>query len=205
MKPPADRPFLLGLTGSIGMGKTTTAQMFRDAGIPVWDADAAVHRLYGPGGAAVAPVAALCPEAATAGGIDRAALKRWIAADDSALARLEAVVHPLVARDRTAFIDARASAPLIVLDIPLLFETGADRFCDATLVVSAPPEAQRARVLARPGMTEAQFRTILARQMPDAEKRARATHVIETRDLESTRAAVQALVAQIIPTEPGHA
>lgn len=205
MTPRTARPFLLGLTGSIGMGKTTTAQMFRDAGIPVWDADAAVHRLYGPGGAAAAPVAALCPEAAGPDGIDRAALKRWIAADKTALERLEKVVHPLVARDRARFIADNAEEPLIVLDIPLLFETGADRLCDATLVVSAPPEAQRARVLARPGMTETQFRTILARQMPDAEKRARATHVIETRDLETTRAAVQALVAQIIPTEPGHA
>lgn len=205
MTPRTARPFLLGLTGSIGMGKTTTAQMFRDAGIPVWDADAAVHRLYGPGGAAAALVAALCPEAAGPDGIDRAALKRWIAADKTALERLEKVVHPLVARDRARFIADNAEEALIVLDIPLLFETGADRLCDATLVVSAPPEAQRARVLARPGMTETQFRTILARQMPDAEKRARATHVIETRDLETTRAAVQALVAQIIPTEPGHA
>ncbi len=192
-----DRPFLLGLTGSIGMGKTTTAQMFQDEGIPVWDADAAVHRLYGRGGAAVAPVAALCPDAVGADGIDRAALKRWIASDATALARLEAVVHPLVARDRAEFIAAHTDAPLVVLDIPLLFETGGDRLCDATLVVSAPHEAQRERVLSRPGMTEEQFRTILARQLPDAEKRARATHVIETRDLATTRAAVQDLIAQI--------
>lgn len=192
-----DRPFLLGLTGSIGMGKTTTARMFQDEGIPVWDADAAVHRLYGRGGAAVAPVAALCPDAVGADGIDRAALKRWIASDATALARLEAVVHPLVARDRAEFIAAHTDAPLVVLDIPLLFETGGDRLCDATLVVSAPHEAQRERVLSRPGMTEEQFRTILARQLPDAEKRARATHVIETRDLATTRAAVQDLIAQI--------
>ena len=192
-----DRPFLLGLTGSIGMGKTTTAQMFQDEGIPVWDADAAVHRLYGRGGAAVASVAALCPDAVGADGIDRAALKRWIASDATALARLEAVVHPLVARDRAEFIAAHTDAPLVVLDIPLLFETGGDRLCDATLVVSAPHEAQRERVLSRPGMTEEQFRTILARQLPDAEKRARATHVIETRDLATTRAAVQDLIAQI--------
>lgn len=188
--------FRLGLTGSIGMGKSTTAALFRDEGIPVWDADAAVHRLYAPGGAAVAPLAALCPAALRDGGIDRAALKDWIAADPGALARIEAVVHPLVAADRAAFLQV-ARADIVVLDIPLLFEKGSESEMDATLLVTAPPEVQRARVMARPGMTEAQFNAILARQMPDAEKRARATHIIETLDPESARAAVRALIAHI--------
>ena len=193
------RPFRLGLTGSIGMGKSTTAAMFLEEGIPVWDADAAVHRLYAPGGAAVAPLAALCPAALRDGGINRAALKDWIAKDASALARIEAVVHPLVAADRAAFLD-RASSDIVVLDIPLLFEKGSEAEMDATLLVTAPPEVQRARVMARPGMTEAQFATILARQMPDADKRARATHIIETLSVDAARAAVRALIAYIRKT-----
>ncbi|WP_071794994.1 dephospho-CoA kinase [Natronohydrobacter thiooxidans] len=185
------RPYRLGLTGSIGMGKSTTAGFFREFGVPVWDADAAVHRLYAPGGAAVGPVGALCPAAIVDGTIDRGALKDWIAQDKEALAKLEAVVHPLVAEDRAAFV-AGAQAPLVVLDIPLLFEVGAD--VDGVLVVTAPPEVQRARVLARPGMTAAQYEAILARQMPDAEKRARADFVIETLDMDSTRRDVRNLV-----------
>ncbi|NYS23755.1 dephospho-CoA kinase [Rhodobacteraceae bacterium 2376] len=197
------RPLILGLTGSIGMGKSTTAAMFAAEGIPVWDADAAVHRLYAPGGAAVAAVAALCPDALDDGGIDRGALKHWIASDDTALARLEKAVHPLVARDRAAFIcKAREDGKsLVILDIPLLFETGADAGCDQTLVVTASPEVQQERVLARPGMTRVQLDSILARQMPDAEKRARATHVIETRTLDQTRADVRALIQRLIPEE----
>ncbi len=193
------RPFRLGLTGSIGMGKSTTAAMFLEEGIPVWDADAAVHRLYAPGGAAVAPLAALCPAALRDGGIDRAALKDWIATDASALARIEAVVHPLVAADRAVFLDG-TSSDIVVLDIPLLFEKGSEAEMDATLLVTAPPEVQRARVMARPGMTEAQFATILARQMPDADKRARATHIIETLSVDAARAAVRALIAHIRKT-----
>ena len=193
------RPFRLGLTGSIGMGKSTTAAMFRAEGIPVWDADAAVHRLYAPGGAAVAPLAALYPAALRDGGIDRAALKDWIATDASALARIEAVVHPLVAADRAAFLE-KTDSDIVVLDIPLLFEKRSDTEMDATLLVTAPPDLQRARVMARPGMTEAQFATILARQMPDADKRARATHIIETLSEESARAAVRALIAHIRKT-----
>ena len=188
---------VLGLTGSIGMGKSTTAGFFRDMGVPVWDADAAVHALYAKGGAAVAPLAALCPDAVQDGAIDRAALKRWIAADPTALGRIEAVVHPLVAQDRRAFLHENADAPLVVLDIPLLFEGGGAALCDATLVVSAPPEVQRARVLARPGMDEGTFAMILAKQMPDSEKRARATHVIETRTPDQTRAEVLALIAAL--------
>ncbi|PKP73185.1 MAG: dephospho-CoA kinase [Alphaproteobacteria bacterium HGW-Alphaproteobacteria-6] len=194
-----NRPFRLGLTGSIGMGKSTTAGLFSEAGVPVWDADAVVHRLYSAGGGAVAAIAGLCPEAVRDGAVDRDRLKDWIARDPGALEAVERVVHPLVIADRDAFIAAQAghSAPLVVLDIPLLFETGADRALDATLVVTAPPEVQRARVLARPGMTAEQFDRILARQMPDAEKRARADHVIETLTLEAARAAVQDLVRRL--------
>ncbi|GHD98260.1 dephospho-CoA kinase [Defluviimonas sp. 20V17] len=192
-------PFLLGLTGSIGMGKSTTAGFFREAGIPVWDADAAVHRLYAPGQPGARAIAALYPAAVGETGVSRAALKGWIAADATALRRIEAAVHPLVAADRAEFIEnaARRGAELVVLDIPLLFETGGDAQMDGTLVVSVPPEVQRKRVLSRPGMTSAQFETILARQMPDAEKRARATWVIETLGLEPTRAAVQDLINDI--------
>jgi len=190
-------PFRLGLTGSIGMGKSTTAAMFAAAGVPVWDADAAVHRLYAPGGAAVPAIAALHPAAVKDGAVDRAALKDWIAANPGALRQIEGAVHPLVAADREAFLAGAVDKPLVVLDIPLLFETGADAQMDATLVVSAPAEVQRARVLARPGMTLAQLDLILSRQMPDAEKRARATWVIETTGLETTRAAVQDLIETI--------
>ena len=193
------RPFRLGLTGSIGMGKSTTAAMFAEEGVPVWDADAAVHRLYAPGGAAVGPLAGLCPAALRDGGIDRGALKDWIAVDSAALARIEAVVHPLVAADRIAFLE-KTDADIVVLDIPLLFEKGSEAEMDATLLVTAPPDLQRARVMARPGMTEAQFATILSRQMRDADKRARATHIIETLSEESARAAVRALIAHIRKT-----
>lgn len=193
------RPYLLGLTGSVGMGKSTTARLFAEVGVPVWDADAAVHRLYAAGGAAVGPVAALCPAALKDGSIDRAALKDWIATDPTALLRLESVVHPLVADDRDAFA-AAASADLVVFDIPLLYEKGTEAQMDAVLVVTAPPALQRARVMARGGMTEAQFQTILARQMPDREKRARADHIIETLSLDSARAAVHALIDYIRAT-----
>lgn len=190
------KPFRLGLTGSIGMGKTTTAAMFADQGIPVWDADAAVHRLYSPGGRAVGPVMALCPESFTSGAISRAALKAWIARDPLALARIETVVHPLVAADRQVFLDAVA-ADIVVLDIPLLFETGSEAEMDATLLVTAPPPLQRRRVLMRPEMTDAQFDSILARQMPDAQKRARATHIVETLGLDAVRSYVSTLIVYI--------
>lgn len=188
--------FRLGLTGSIGMGKSTTAQMFREAGIPVWDADAAVHRLYATGGAAVAPIAALHPAALTPQGLDRPALKAWIAADPAALGQIESIVHPLVAADRAAFL-ASTTADIAVLDIPLLFEKNAEAEFHATLLVTAPTALQRSRVLSRPGMTEAQLDLILSRQMPDAEKRRRATHIVETLTIDSTRAFVHALIAYI--------
>lgn len=187
-------PFLLGLTGSIGMGKSTTAGIFRELGVPVWDADAAVHRLYAKGGAAVPRIAELCPEAVQDGTISREVLSEWITRDPDALTRIEAVVHPLVAADRAAFIAEHDDRSLLLLDIPLLFETGAEETLDAVLVVTANPDVQRARVLSRPGMTEERFEMILARQVPDVEKRSRADHVIETRSLEQTRAEVQALV-----------
>lgn len=188
--------FRLGLTGSIGMGKSTTARMFADQGVPVWDADAAVHRLYAPGGAAVAAVAAVWPDAVQDGAVQRDRLKPILATDPAALARLETIVHPLVTADRAAFL-AKAPPGLVVLDIPLLFETGAEAQMDATLLVTAPPALQRLRVLARPGMTEAMFQAILSRQMPDPQKRARATHIIETLSVDAARAAVRALIAYI--------
>jgi dephospho-CoA kinase len=190
----------LGLTGSIGMGKSTTAKMFRDAGIPVWDADAAVHRLYAKDGVAVGSVGALCPEAIEEGAVSRDRLKEALAKDPDLLSRLEKIVHPLVAEDRKAFLADNATAPLVVLDIPLLFETG-NSDIDSILVVSTDADTQRARVLARPGMTEEMFTRILARQLPDAEKRTRADHVIETNTLEQTRAAVADLIETLTKTE----
>lgn len=189
-------PFRLGLTGSIGMGKSTTAAMFRDEGIPVWDADAAVHRLYAPGGAGVGPIGALFPQAVVDRGIDRSRLRDCIARDPSALPRIESVVHPLVAKDRALFL-AGCASDIAVLDIPLLFEKGTEGEMDATLLVTAPPDVQRARVMARPGMTQDHLNAILARQMPDRDKRARADHIIETLSEESARACVRALIAHI--------
>jgi dephospho-CoA kinase len=192
------RPYRLGLTGSIGMGKSTTAGFFRDLNVPVWDADAAVHRLYARGGAGVPAIAALAPGAIVAGGVDRDRLRAAVLADPDLLDRIEAAIHPLVSADRAAFIAENADAPLVVCDVPLLFETGTERDFDGVVVVSAPLDTQRARVLARPGMTEAALAGILARQMPDAEKRARADFVIGTGEgLEAARAAVAALVARL--------
>ena len=189
-------PFRLGLTGSIGMGKSTTAGFFAELGLPVWDADAAVARLYGPGGAASRVLAADFPEAVMPAGIDRAALKTRIIAHPATLIQLETLIHPLVAEDRTAFL-VTTTADIVVFDIPLLFEKGTQAQMDATLLVTAPPTLQRARVLARPGMTEAQFQALLARQMPDAQKRSLATHIVETLSLDATRTYVSALIAHI--------
>ena len=186
--------FRLGLTGSIGMGKSTTAGFFVELGVPVWDADAAVHRLYAGGGGGGGPLAVVGPDAVRGGAIDRTVLKFIIAADPTALPRIEGIVHPLVAADRAAFAP---DADIAVYDIPLLFEKGTEVDMDATLLVTAPPDVQRARVMARPGMTEAIFAAILARQMPDRDKRARATHIIETLGLDAARAGVAALVAYI--------
>lgn len=191
--------FRLGLTGSIGMGKSTTAQMFRDLGHPVWDADQAVHRLYAPGGSAVAPVAAAFPPALVQGGIDRGALRTALAADPAALARLEGIVHPLVARDRQDFLARHVGAPLVVLDIPLLFESAHPPDLDGVAVVSTDPATQAARVLARPGMTRDTLAMILARQMPDVDKRARADWIIPTDSLDGARAAVARIVNEVAP------
>lgn len=199
--------YLLGLTGGIGMGKTTTAAKFAAHGVPVWDADAAVHRLYAPGGAAVPGVGALFPSAVTAAGIDRKLLSQLLAAAPRRLAELEAVVHPLVADDRAAFVAAHADAPVVLLDIPLLFETGADAQMDGVAVVSAPAEVQRERVLSRPGMTPETLDLILSRQMPDADKRARATWIIPTDSLQAAQAAVAGILADIAqePQDRPHA
>lgn len=185
--------FLLGLTGSIGMGKSTTAQMFRDEGIPVWDADATVHKLYAKGGAAVAAFTAHYPETVIDGAVSRDALKALIAKDAAVLRVIEGIVHPLVAEDRAAFLREHPNE-LVLLDIPLLYETKADLWLDAVVVVTAPYDVQRARVLARGTMTEDQFDMILAKQMPDAEKRARADYIIETVSMDLARDAVRKLV-----------
>jgi dephospho-CoA kinase len=177
-----ERPLLVGLTGSIGMGKTETARMFERLGIPVHDADAAVHRLYEPGGAAFPAVAKAFPECIRGGRVDRARLSELVRANPSAIERLEAIVHPLVAANQEAFVEQAAAlgSDLVVLDVPLLFETGGEARMDAVVVVSAPADTQRARVLARPGMTGELLEHILARQIPDVEKRARAHFVVET-------------------------
>jgi dephospho-CoA kinase len=189
--------FVLGLTGSIGTGKSTTAAMFRALGVPVWDVDATVHALYEPGGKAVTPLAAECPDAIVDGRVDRDRLKDVMRTDPGFLRTLEQIVHPLVAENRAAFLATHQTTPLVVVDIPLLFETGGEAQVDATLVVSVDKTTQRDRVMARPGMTAALFDDILARQMPDAEKRARADYIIETYDLDRTRTEVEALVAHL--------
>ncbi|WP_170363951.1 dephospho-CoA kinase [Ruegeria arenilitoris] len=188
--------FSLGLTGSIGMGKSTTADLFAQEGCAVWDADAAVHRLYAEGGAAVVPIRAAFPDAIEDGAVSRDALKRIISADPTALKRIESIVHPLVARDREAFRQA-AKSDILVFDIPLLFETGGEAQMDAVACVSIPPDEQKRRVMARGTMTEAQFEQIRAKQMPNDEKCARSDFVIVTDTLDHARAQVQNVVRQI--------
>lgn len=187
---------VLGLTGSIGMGKSTVSAIFAEAGVPVFDADASVHALQAAGGRLVEAIEAAFPGSTGAEGVRRDLLGPMVLGDDAALARLEAIVHPAVGEERAAFLSRHAAVDLVVLDVPLLFETGGDGHVDKVAVVSAPPAVQRARVLARPGMTPAKFDAILARQMPDAAKRARADYVIPTGGaLAETRAAVVALIA----------
>lgn len=188
---------VLGLTGSIGMGKSTVAAMFAEEGAPVFDSDATVHALYAKGGRAVAPVEAAFPGVAVDGAIDRAALSARVVGNAEAIGRLEAIVHPLVREAQLTFLQTQrdAGAEIVVLDIPLLLEGGGSTLVDAVVVVSAPAEIQRERVLARPDMTAQKFEAILARQMPDAEKRARADFVIETGvSFDDTRAQVRALL-----------
>lgn len=188
--------FLLGLTGSIGMGKSTTAKMFADEGCAVWDADAAVHRLYDKGGAAVAPIKERFPNAIVDGSVSRAALKVIIGEVPDALGEIEKIVHPLVAQDRQAFINSIKNN-IIVLDIPLLFETGGEANLDAVACVSVSEETQQKRVVARGTMTLAQFEAIKAKQLPNDEKCSRSNYVIETDTIEHARQQVQDVIADI--------
>jgi dephospho-CoA kinase len=186
---------VLGLTGSIGMGKSTVGDFFAESGVPVYDADAAVHRLYA--GDAALLIEAAFPGTTQDGTVDRGRLAAHVIGDQAALRRLEAIVHPLVRRAEERFLaEAEAAgAPVAVLNIPLLFETGGDQRCDAVVVVSAPAETQRARVMSRPDMTEEKFTGLLGKQMPDAEKRRRADFVVDTaQDFDSTRAQVRAIL-----------
>jgi dephospho-CoA kinase len=188
---------VVGLTGSIGMGKSTVGKMFAEEGAPTFDSDAAVHELYARGGAAVPAVEAAFPGVMRDGAIDRGALSRKVVGDEAAIARLESIVHPLVRQAQANFLATHraAGAPVVVLDIPLLFESTGAQAVDRIVVVSAPPEVQRARVLARPGMTEEKFENLLARQTADVEKRARADFVIDTGGpFEATRAQVRAVL-----------
>jgi dephospho-CoA kinase len=193
------KPLLIGLTGSIGMGKSTVAQMLHDAGVPVFDADAEVHRLQGPGGALVPGIEAAFPGSTGTGGVDRARLGAMVFGNDAALARLEALVHPAVAAAQAAFLADHQAAPLVILDIPLLFERGGAARVDQIIVVSTDAAEQRRRVLARPGMTSEKFAEIFGRQMPDAQKRARADHVIDTSgSFTATRTRVDAILACLL-------
>ncbi|WP_321487905.1 dephospho-CoA kinase [uncultured Hyphomonas sp.] len=189
---------ILGLTGSIGMGKSATATLFRDEGVPVYDADAAVHQLYEKGGAAVDPVEAAFPGVKVEGAIDRTLLRERVLNDAAAMKQLEGIVHPLAGAAQQDFREAarKSGATFAVLDIPLLYETGGSGYCDYVLVVSAPPDVQRKRVLSRPGVTEETFEAILARQVPDAEKRAKADFILSTaHGFEFARDHVRAIVA----------
>lgn len=189
---------ILGLTGSIGMGKSTAAQMFADLGVPVNDADAVVHALYR--GEAVAPIEAVFPGATVAGAVDRKELSRQLSENPALFKTLEAIVHPLVRKAERAFLARHRAekSPLVLLDIPLLFETKAENRVDAVVVVTCDPATQKDRVMKRPGMTEEKFALILSRQVPDAEKRAKADYIIDTSgELDSTRAQVVAIVRQV--------
>lgn len=188
--------FLLGLTGSIGMGKSTTADLFECEGCPVWDADAAVHRLYSKDGPAVKPIGARFPEAIVNNAVDRTVLKGIISNDSRALKKIEEIVHPLVSEDRQRFISS-VDADILVFDIPLLFETGGYTAMDAVACVSIDPKTQEERVLARGTMTKQQFELIKSKQLPDAEKRSRSDYVIVTDTVEHARAQVQEIVRKI--------
>lgn len=188
--------FKLGLTGSIGMGKSTTAKLFAEAGCDVWDADAAVHRLYAENGAAVAPMQTAFPEAIVDGAVNRGVLKQIIGSDSSALQKIEQIVHPLLAQDRADF-HATATSDILVFDIPLLFETGGYRAMDAVACVSVPSEVQEERVLARGTMTRDQFLHIRSKQMPNEEKMAKSDYVIVTDTIDHARQQVQNILNNI--------
>ena len=187
---------IIGLTGSIGMGKSTTARLFEEAGCDVWDADAAVHRLYAEGGKAVQPLAEVFPRAITDGSVDRAILKTILAEDKTALQTLENIVHPLVAEDRASFLK-HASSDIVVLDIPLLFETGGHTRVDKTVVVYVDERTQKERVLARGTMTQDQFDMILSKQLPSAQKQAKADYTILTDTVDHARTQVAAVLTDI--------
>ena len=191
---------VIGLTGSIGMGKSTTAAMFREAGIPVYDADAAVHAAYDVGGAAVGPVGEAFPGVVKDGRVDREELRKRVLGNPDALKVLNGIVHPIVGRDRARLFEEAeaAGADMIILDVPLIYETGGEKNMHAVIVVSAPAEMQRERVLAREGMTPERLDAILAQQVPDAEKRKRADYVVDTGNgLEPARAQVKAIIAEL--------
>ena len=193
-----DGPYILGLTGSIGMGKSTTAEFFRAAGIPVWDADASVHRLYDIGGAGVHAIGALAPDAIKDGAVNRSALRQAVLDDKGLLKRIEEAVHPLVSADRQDFLDSNLSKSLLVCDIPLLFETGAEAWLSGVLVVTADKDVQERRVMDREGMTREVFETILAKQTLDAEKRERADYLIDTGlGLDHAQAEVLSLIERL--------
>lgn len=192
--------FLIGLTGSIGMGKSLTASLFQKEGVPVYDADAAVHSLYEKDGAAVAPIGALVPEAIIDGAVDRAILGQHVLKDGEKLKALEAIVHPLAGEAQMEFLlrNERAGTKVVVLDIPLLLEGNGEKFVDSVVVVSAPYDLQRARVLARPGMSEERFADILAKQVPDAEKRKRAEFIVDSSiSVEDAHAQVRVILEAI--------
>ena len=200
-----ERPFVLCLTGSLGMGKSTTAKFFAEAGVPVHDSDAVVHALYE--GEAVTLIERAFPGSATGGKIDRDKLAAMVLNDKASLARLEAIVHPLVSASREKFLaEAQAAgASVVVLDVPLLFETAAESRCDAVVVVSAPPEIQRQRAFGRPGMTEDKFAALLDKQMPDAEKRRRADFVVDSsKDFDQARAQISEILRRVanMPRRP---
>lgn len=195
---------VLGLTGSIGMGKSTTAKMFAEAGVPVWDADSTVHRLYATGEAGAAAIAKIAPEALVDGAVDRSKLREAIMEHASLLKQVEGVIHPLVGQDRAGFLaNAREQGHRIaVVDIPLLFEGGGEKHVDQVVVVTAPAEVQRARVLERPGMTEEAFETILAKQVPDSIKREKADHLIDTSlGMDHARQRVAEIIASLEATD----
>jgi dephospho-CoA kinase len=192
---------ILGLTGSIAMGKSDTLRLFAEQGIPTFDSDAIVHALYAKGGDGVAEVERLCPDAVTGGAVDRQRLSAAIAREPALLDRLEKAIHPLVRRELARFLGAERAkgSPVVVIDIPLLFETGREKEVDAVVVVSAPPEVQRQRVMARPGMTEEKLDLLLSRQLSDAEKRARADFIVDTgRGHEFARGQVREIVSQLL-------
>lgn len=195
---PTKKPLLIGLTGSIGMGKSAVAQMFADEGVPVYDADAEVHKLQGPGGALVDAIEARFPGTTGPEGVNRAELGARVFGKPDELKALESIIHPVLAQQRLDFFAAHHDATMLLFDIPLLFEKGGSENVDVIVVVSAPADVQRTRVLARPGMTVEKFEKILSIQVPDAEKRARADHIIDTGvTLEETRAAVRRLIAAL--------